>query len=213
MSIYKKLNDIQAGLAAPKNQTNTFGGYNYRSCESILEALKPHLKKHELTLTLTDDIISIGDRVYVKATAKLIDADGKSVVEASAFARESLSKKGMDDSQITGAASSYARKYALNGMFCIDDTKDADATNDHGKTEGKGQPSPKPEYETITKESLATLQAMLDALGVSSADYVAELNTNHDLGIEALSWLPATWMDYASKSLQKRINAKKKEAA
>lgn len=213
MSIHQKLIKIQADLAAPKSLKNEFGGYNYRSCESILEALKPFLKDQELTLTLSDDINIIGDRVYVKATAKLTDADGKSSIEVSAFAREALSKKGMDESQITGAASSYARKYALNGMFCIDDTKDADATNDHGKSSDKKTKDPG--YETISKESLATLQTMLDALELSSADYVAELNANHDLGLSALSELPASggWMEYASKALQKRINAKKKKAA
>lgn len=214
MGIHQKLNEIQAELVAPKNQRNSFGNYNYRSCESILEALKPHLKKHELILTLTDDITCINDRVYVKSTARLADSDGKSAIEVSAFARESFDKKGMDDSQITGAASSYARKYALNGMFCIDDTKDADATNDHGKLEEKKSDKKRdPGYETISKESLATLQAMLDALELSSADYVAELNANHNLGIAALSELPVNWMEYVSKALQKRINAKKKETA
>lgn len=213
MSIHQKLNEIQAKLTAPKNQFNSFGKYNYRSCESILEALKPHLKEHGLILTLTDDVIGVNDRVYVKATAKLTGSDGKESIEVSAFARESLDKKGMDESQITGAASSYARKYALNGMFCIDDTKDADATNDHGKSSDKKEEDPG--YKTISKDSLATLQSMLDALELSSADYVAELNANHDLGLSALSELPASggWLEYASKALQKRINAKKKEAA
>lgn len=119
----KLLNEIQQKLKAPKGQRNSFGNYNYRSCEDILEAVKPLLGK--AVLTITDEIVLIGSRYYVKATATLA-ADDASSVSVSAFARESEVKKGMDESQITGAASSYARKYALNGLFCIDDTKDAD---------------------------------------------------------------------------------------
>jgi hypothetical protein len=129
--IYEALMNIQSELKAPKNQRNNFGGYNYRSCEDIMEAVKPLLLKNGVVLTVSDDMSVIGDRVYVKATATL--ADGEDVISNSAFAREAEAKKGMDDSQITGATSSYARKYALNGLFCIDDTKDADATNTHGK--------------------------------------------------------------------------------
>lgn len=125
MKIVEQLAEIQAGLKAPKGQHNDFGKYNYRSCEDILEAVKPLLKKQGLTLTLDDSIESTGARFYIKATAKLQNADGETI-ENHAFAREAESKKGMDESQITGAASSYARKYALNGLFLIDDTKDAD---------------------------------------------------------------------------------------
>lgn len=121
----KILNKIQTELKAPKSQRNNFGKYNYRSCEDILEAVKPLLKKYEATLIIADDIVLIGNRYYVKATATLTSADGINV--ASAFAREEEARKGMDASQITGSASSYARKYALNGLFAIDDTKDADA--------------------------------------------------------------------------------------
>ena len=138
-----KLNQIQTELNAPKNLLNKFGGYNYRSAESILEALKPHLAKHKAILTLSDEMVEVGGRVYVKATATLT-ADGESI-STTAFAREPEDKKGSDQSQITGAASSYARKYALNGLFCIDDTKDADATNDHGMKEpAKPAPAAKP---------------------------------------------------------------------
>jgi hypothetical protein len=126
----EKLISIQSELKAPKNQRNSFGNYNYRSCEDILEAVKPLLAKHSCTLTITDDIIVAGDRVYVKATATL--SDGNTDKQVSAFAREAETKKGMDESQITGSASSYARKYALNGLFLIDDTKDAD-TDEHTK--------------------------------------------------------------------------------
>jgi hypothetical protein len=128
----KELITIQAALKAPKNQRNDFGKYNYRSAEDILEAVKPHLKDVGCVLTLTDGIIEVGGRVYVQATARLVNSEG-AVIETQAYAREEESKKGMDASQITGSASSYARKYALNGLFCIDDTKDADATNTHGK--------------------------------------------------------------------------------
>jgi len=127
----KELQLIQSALKAPKGQTNAFGKYKYRSCEDILNAVKPLLAEQECSLTITDEIVLIGDRYYIKATAKLYNQDGKNFgqdgnVSVSAFAREPLSRKGMDESQITGTASSYARKYALNGLFCIDDTKDAD---------------------------------------------------------------------------------------
>ena len=117
------LNEIQQKLKAPKNQRNNFGNYNYRSCEDILEAVKPLLG--ESTLTISDEIIMLGDRFYVKATVTFTNSSGDRTT-VSAYAREALDKKGMDQSQITGAASSYARKYALNGLFLIDDTKDAD---------------------------------------------------------------------------------------
>lgn len=118
---------IQTSLKAPKSQRNAFGGYNYRSCEDILEAVKPLLLKTNSALTISDDIVEVGGRIYVQATATLITPSG--TYSNKAFAREPLSKKGMDDSQITGTASSYARKYSLNGLFAIDDTKDADALN------------------------------------------------------------------------------------
>lgn len=122
MSIYKKLAKIQQTLKAPKGQTNKFGGYKYRSCEDILQSVKPLLG--DLVLTLNDTVVQIGERYYIEAVATL--SDGSETVVATAFAREDEVKKGMDSSQITGTASSYARKYALNGLFAIDDTKDAD---------------------------------------------------------------------------------------
>lgn len=133
MSVYEKLGKVQKVLKAPKNQRNSFGNYNYRSCEDILEAAKPLCVENGLTLTISDDIKIFGERVYVMATATVTDIEDGTTAVVSAYAREPLQKKGSDESQITGAASSYARKYALNGLFCIDDTKDADATNDHGK--------------------------------------------------------------------------------
>lgn len=131
----KKLAEVQAELKAPKGQTNKFGGYKYRSCEDILEAVKPLLNKRGLCLFISDDIIGVEGRVYVKSTIRVTDGVGE--VQVTASAREEETKKGMDGAQITGAASSYARKYALNGLFCIDDTKDSDATNTHGKNAPK----------------------------------------------------------------------------
>lgn len=134
MEIYKKLWFIQQNLKAPKDQFNGFGGYNYRSCEGILEAVKPYLAETKTALTLSDGIEEHGSRIYVRATAKLTDIEKPDdFIEVFAFAREEETKKGMDASQVTGAASSYARKYALNGLFDIDDNKDSDATNTHGK--------------------------------------------------------------------------------
>jgi hypothetical protein len=131
----KELITIQSKLKAPKSQFNAFGKYNYRNSEDILEAVKPLLLETNTYLTLFDDIVHIGERYYVKATARLHSSDSIVIAETTAFAREEESKKGMDGAQVTGSSSSYARKYALNGLFCIDDTKDADSTNDHGKGE------------------------------------------------------------------------------
>lgn len=138
-TLQQKLIEIQAELKAPKSQYNKFGGYNYRNCEDILEAVKPLCAKHEIVPLLSDEIVMIGDRFYIKATAKVMD--GKDEIATTAFARESKDKKGMDESQITGSASSYARKYALNGLFCIDDTKDADFMDN--SQSGKQQQPPK----------------------------------------------------------------------
>lgn len=152
-NILNKLNKIQVELKAPKGQFNKFGKYNYRNCEDILEALKPLLEKYKAVINIKDEIIVLGDkdtvinindeingeikvvndRYYVKATATLYDIESGESIETTAFAREEENKKGMDSSQITGSASSYARKYALNGLLAIDDTKDSDSTNKHGK--------------------------------------------------------------------------------
>ena len=129
----KRLIAIQNELKCNKSQYNSFGKYSYRSCEDILEAVKPLLAKHGCALMLRDSIENIGNRFYVKAEALLYAEDGTLIGMANAYAREDETKKGMDGAQVTGASSSYARKYALNGLFCIDDTKDADATNRHEK--------------------------------------------------------------------------------
>lgn len=157
----QRVGDIQHKLKAPKGQYNSFGKYNYRSCEDILEGVKPLLKEHNLALLIDDEIVQIGERYYVKATAKI--TDGREIVSATAYAREPDTKKGMDESQITGATSSYARKYALNALLCIDDTKDAD-TMDNSK---------KPVQQTQeTVYNWQTLKARATQGGISEDDLV-----------------------------------------
>lgn len=157
----QRVGDIQHKLKAPKGQYNSFGKYNYRSCEDILEGVKPLLKEHNLALLIDDEIVQIGERYYVKATAKI--TDGREFVSATAYAREPDTKKGMDESQITGATSSYARKYALNALLCIDDTKDAD-TMDNSK---------KPVQQTQeTVYNWQTLKARATQGGISEEDLV-----------------------------------------
>lgn len=159
MEFIEKIVAIQSELKAPKGQYNSFGKYNYRSCEDILEGVKPLLAKHGLVLTIRDGIELIGDRYYVKATATI--TDGKEQLSTDAYARESLDKKGMDASQVTGATSSYARKYALNGLLAIDDTKDAD-TMDNSK---------KPAQQTQeTVYNWQTLKARATQGGISEDD-------------------------------------------
>lgn len=138
-TIYEKLLAVQNELKAPKDKRNNFGGYNYRSCEGILEAVKPLLQEQGLMLTIKDEVVNIGDRYYVRATVLLDDISSNGEIAVTALAREEETKKGMDASQITGTASSYARKYALNGLFLIDDTKDADTDEFHRTTQENGQ--------------------------------------------------------------------------
>lgn len=161
MKIHSQLLAVQAQLKAPKGQFNNFGNYKYRSCEDILESVKPLLAEHGLTLSLSDSVQEVGGRIYVKATAYLANEESEGVY-TEAFAREEETKKGMDSSQITGAASSYARKYALNGLFLIDDTKDSDSTNTHGKEpEPKAAPAPAKE-ESIMDKAVNYLKAARD---------------------------------------------------
>lgn len=129
MSVYEKLLDIQNELKAPKSQYNNYGKYNYRNCEDILEAVKPICKKYKAVVFLSDKLVINGERHYIEATATFVDVETNESIEVTAYAREEESKKGMDGSQVTGASSSYARKYALNGLFDVDDTKDSDFTN------------------------------------------------------------------------------------
>ena len=158
MNIFEKLLEIQNELKAPKNQYNSFGKYNYRSCEDILEALKPLCLKHKAVLFLKDNIININERYYVQAVATLVNVEKPDeIVEVTANARESVDKKGMDDSQITGATSSYARKYALNGLFNIDDTKDADTDNYKNQQDN----APKQEPPVITAGTLKQIEVLI----------------------------------------------------
>jgi hypothetical protein len=172
----KTLSKIQAELIAPKEQFNKFGNYKYRSCEDIMEALKVPLKKYDAAVILTDDLVLIGERYYIKATARLICEEG--IFEAVGFARESETKKGMDDSQITGTASSYARKYALNGLFAIDDEKDADAREPE-----KEKPKPELSAELLKQVNTCLTKAKWNAqttaiknkYGVSSFKELSEV--------------------------------------
>lgn len=164
MSIAEKLVNIQSELKAPKGQFNSFGKYSYRNAEDILEAVKPLLKKDNVALTLTDELVNIGDRYYIKATVRLFD--DKEHIEVSAYAREEESKKGMDGSQVTGASSSYARKYALNGLFCIDDTKDSDATNVTEK--GNKEPTKTDVKSTLTDAQIKRLYAIASKAGIAN---------------------------------------------
>lgn len=170
--VYEKLNKVQVKLNAPKNQYNSFGKYSYRSCEDVLEGLKPLLKEVGAVVTITDDIVIIGEakegvsNIYVKATASFIDAESGEAVSVSALARHADTKKGMDDAQVTGATSSYARKYALNGLFCIDDNKDPDAlepSNTSAKTTAKPKEAkPTPKEEPKKKVTQATFDEGTD---------------------------------------------------
>lgn len=188
-----KLTEIQHRLKAPKGQYNSFGKYKYRSCEDILEAVKPILNDVGCFLTLSDEIQLVGDRYYIKATARLQGPDTD--VTCTAYAREDLDKKGMDGAQITGTASSYARKYALNGLFCIDDTKDAD-TDEYAKQNSKKETTvslstPKSDKEMM-HQGHAKWQAMLDSIlaGKTTLEKVKERYSFPDADeIAAKEWL------------------------
>ena len=164
MNIYEKLGIIQSKLKAPKGQYNSFGKYKYRSCEDILEAVKPLLVETKTVLCITDQMEVVGDRIYVRAETHLKDAeDSSSEIVTIAYAREEESKKGMDSSQVTGAASSYARKYALNGLFCIDDNKDSDSTNTGEKEKTPGRKAePAKETEMISSETTMSIKNIID---------------------------------------------------
>ena len=169
MNMIEKLAAIQQELNAPKNQVNKFGGYNYRSCEDILMAVKPLL--NGLILTITDEIVAVGDRVYVKATATI--TDGSASLSSTAFAREAASKKGMDDAQVTGSTSSYARKYALNGLLLIDDNKDADHhdNRESAQAESKPKPEQRPAFSLDIAKSVLEQITTLDELKAKFATF------------------------------------------
>jgi len=186
-TLQESLANIQNVLVAPKGQRNDFGKYNYRSCEDILEAVKPHLGN--IILTVSDDIVLVGDRYYVKATATLTLKD--ETLAVTAYAREALIKKGMDESQITGAASSYARKYALNGLFCIDDTKDADHPP---------QSAPLPPVAVVTPEQVKSIEQAIKMADANAQNVLAACG-----GVDHLGLIPA--------SLYEKVMGKLKVAA
>lgn len=170
MNIQEKLLYIQAKVKAPKNLYNSFGKYSYRNAEGILEAVKPFLDEMKCTLTISDEIVAVGDRIYVKANATLWDTEKIDVIAVSAYAREADQKKGMDDSQVTGTASSYARKYALNGLFLLDDTKDPD-TDEYAKQTGAEKKDKQPEKNTLieyaSEPAIKTIKIMVEKAGLS----------------------------------------------
>ena len=191
----ENLTKIQLELKAPKNQYNKFGNYHYRSAEDILEAVKPLLSKYNAELTICDEICEIGDRIYVKAVCKY--REGNDEVTVNAYAREPENKKGMDESQITGTASSYARKYALNGLFLIDDTKDAD-TNEYSK-QSKGQP---PVYENPLK----TLNNLILQYNKLSSKPIPIENLCARYGVKTINELSAENLQNAINGMQEALS-------
>ena len=197
MNFYERVGAIQAELKAPKNLYNSFGKYKYRNAESICEAVKPLLMKYKCVLFLTDSVQVVGDRFYLKATATIRDMASDESVSVDALAREPISKKGMDESQITGTASSYARKYALNGLFLLDDTKDADTDEYHNQTQC-GADKPK----TITKEMYEELKELCSKAERDEA-YIAK-----SMGVTKLEHLPYEKYATVKAGLQNIINKK-----
>ena len=180
MTVYKKLIKVQQELKAPKNQRNTFGNYNYRSCEDILEALKPVLAAHDATVFISDKVVVKENCwAYIESTATFVDVETGESISTTAFARETENKKGMDSSQITGSASSYARKYALNGLFLIDDTRDADTDEHHKQTAGA-----KP--KAFTKDDVTALRLDLVKVATATKKDVNELEAwvSQQIGVD-----------------------------
>lgn len=196
MDILETLNVIQTTLKAPKDKYNKFGKFWYRSCEGIIEAVKPILAEHKLVLQLKDDMVEIGGRVYVKATATLRNLEGGSV-ENTAFAREADAKSGMDASQITGTASSYARKYALNGLFCIDDTKDAD-TDEYAEMQ-QNKADSKPDIKKLTAQHL---NVIIKACANAKFDGDAEVFWRNRYHVETLADIPDSDFDFMLTSMK-----------
>ena len=179
----EKLIKIQSELKAPTSNYNGFGKFRYRSCEDILEAVKPLLAREKCMLTMTDEVVAITDKVYIKATATIIDLDNKVHCSTSAYARESENKKGMDESQMTGTASSYARKYALNGLFLIDDTKDAD-TNEFQQTKQKAEQKSKKKTETGKEEWRVKVLKLAKEKGITAIDLAKKYKLNNSTSAE-----------------------------
>ena len=202
MDILEKLGIIQTKLKAPKNQFNKFGNYYYRNAEDIQEAVKPLLAETKAVLTISDDISVIGDRFYVKATAKLIDAESSDSVEVTAFAREPVERKGMDDAQVTGATSSYARKYALCGLFLLDDTKDPDSMDNSQKptTTPKRAATQQTKDEKksllLSPAQMQMIEAEMKRTGVSVQQILKRTGANE------LKWLTPEEADNVIKDLK-----------
>lgn len=195
-SITEKLCNIQAELNVPKSKTNTFGKYNYRSAEDILEGVKPHLKKNGVVLTITDDLVEMAGRVYIKATAKL--SDGIAIIETQAFAREPEDKKGSDQAQVTGASSSYARKYALCGLFCIDDNKDPDTNEwqeEKNARAGKNQQKKEDSHAAYWNEP----EPAPDAPSIPTCTDCGRPITGHG------KWKPETITQWSLKNIGKEL--------
>ena len=211
MNIYEKLSKVQTELKAPKNRRNLFGKYNYRSCEDILEAVKPLLAKYKATVFLQDSISEYAGRVYVEANAFFVDIEKPEMPQicVTAYARESVDKKGMDDAQITGTSSSYARKYALNGLFLIDDVKDPDSNEYRDETQESSKPSNKKNTdasaldEYVRAEQLQTLTSLLAKAQISEEKFREVYN------IATMPEFPAAKYDEAVRKLEAAIKAKK----
>ena len=198
-NVYLKLVEVQNKLKAPKSQFNKFGNYAYRNCEDILEALKPILAEVKAVVNISDEVVLVGERYYIKATVKFIDAETGETVEASAMAREEESKKGMDSSQLTGSTSSYARKYALNGLFAIDDTKDSDTTNTHGKEDSKNN------VITLTDKQLNRMYAIAKVGGYDKVKVDKLINQKYN---KKANEMTKTEYDNVVEGLQKIADAK-----
>ena len=197
MNVYEKLTYVQSKLKAPKNQYNSFGKYNYRSCEDILEGLKPLLTEVKAIVTLSDNIIQIGDRYYLQSTATFVDSESSEKITTSSLAREDESKKGMDLAQVTGSVSSYARKYALNGLFAIDDTKDSDSTNNHIKDGFK-------QISSLSESQLKRLYAIAYKAGYDKAKIEAMVSGKYKKDVRDLT---KSEYDHVCSGLQAKIEA------
>lgn len=180
----KKLIQLQNELKCNKSQFNKFGGYSYRSAEDIMESVKPLLLKYGLCLTVSDEIVLVGDRYYVKATATLMDSETQEVMTNSAYAREEESKKGQDSSQTTGSTSSYARKYCLSGLLLLDDNKDADTEEYHKQTNPSAKKSIGSTPAEPTREQKAKLMGMCKAKGIEINDVLLAVNCKGNMTIE-----------------------------
>ena len=192
MNVYEKLIAIQSELKAPKSQYNNFGKYAYRNCEDILESLKPLLKEHKSTIYISDEIVTVLERFYVKATVTFIDAETGEKIINTAYAREEEDKKGMDGSQVTGSSSSYARKYALNGMFAIDDTKDSDFTNTTIKGDNTG----------LSEAQIKRLLAIASKVNISADD--VKIVVAKSFGVQDLRKMNKQQYDEICSRLEKK---------